>query len=750
MPISSDAFNIDNVSQGETVHQRCLIIKGSCKAAIETGFLAVENQGASGSQNFPPQSHPVVEGRFTFLTMLSEGSNNLIIRYGGYHNNMAPAPSTEMIVVSINYCPLLQCPPLHLAIMVAKDSPLLIDCPPAKHGGLPNGHSALDAVIAKFRTTAYMWQALTAEDMRMKGLGRRSFRLEEERTADTTSQAFLYHPTQRALHASEAMRSTAQIHLIGTDKTVAELRDPNIAQQNSRASDKNGLFDIFLAALKNHGSPFDPSTHPIVAGLILDSHYSADQNLILAHAALGCHNGRDISLGMFGSHLTYSWPRFMEEVNECLLNTCPPGPSVGNDNGECASMWEACSIGQGAFLHEVGHAFGAPHTTGIMSRGYAQHWPRNFLTRTAYCAAHNKDGIVVIEGQTENNARWDLRDALSFRLFPHFWIPGDECFEQGVRAETPSVVVTGQGEEDPAQLGIRLSCQSRIVQISFNDNPEPSPTVISPANEVVYMMKDLESRFRRSDIEPLKLTVLGMNGKTRTVPDVWRLLSSRAIVRIPGSKVILTRQSVLCPQMEANESEEPDDSIVWTWATLLAKPKGGSGSDTRPMKCVKSIDVRTGAYLDGLYVDFDDGERVNCGPRLDRNGGKHTFGGHAAMEIDIIPNDSGKSVGGHGDREIVRIEVARANNVITGLRIHLKDGTQGGQLSGYGHVNETCTLEPPHGQRIVGFFGRNWWGHMYDAMFEFGIITAPRDVQLPEAVYGMKELMNTDGRHNVS
>lgn len=39
---------------------------------------------------------------------------------------------------------------------------------------------------------------------------------------------------------------------------------------------------------------------------------------------------------------------------------------------------------------------------------------------------------------------------------------------------------------------------------------------------------------------------------------------------------------------------------------------------------------------------------------------------------------------------------------------------------------------------------------MYDAMFEFGIITAPRDVQLPEAVYGMKELMNTDGRHNVS
>ncbi|OJD13378.1 hypothetical protein AJ78_06167 [Emergomyces pasteurianus Ep9510] len=752
MPIGNDVIHIDNISQDEIVHQRCLIFKGSCKTAEETGFLTVENQDASGTQNFPPQCHPVVGGRFTFLVMLSDGLNRLIIRYGSHKNNMAPITFTESIVVSISYYPLLQCPPLHLAIMVARDSPLVIDCPPAKLGGLPNGHSTLDAVIAKFRTTAYMWQALTAEDMRMKGLGRRSFRLEEEKTADTTSQAFLFGQSEGALHSNKTMRSTAKIHLVGTDKTVAELRDPNIAQQNSRASDKGRLFDIFLDALKNYGSPFEPSSHPIVAGLILDSHYSVDENLILAHAALGCHNRQAISLGMFGSHLTYSWPRFMEEINECLLDTRPPGPTVGNDNGECASMWEACSIGQGAFLHEVGHAFGAPHTTGIMSRGYAQHWPRNFLARTTYCAAKNKDGIAVIEGQTENNARWDLRDALSFRLFPHFWIPGDESFEQGVRTETPSVVVIGQESEDTEKLGIRLSCRAGIVQISFNDRPEPFPNVVSPVNAIIYMKMDLKSRFRRRENESLKLTVLGMNGKTRTVTDVWRLLGSRAIIRVPGSSVVMTKQSILCPQLEVDQSEEPDDSIVWNWATLFTKPtkRCTSGSNIGSMKCVKSIDVRTGAFLDGLYVDFDDGERVNCGPRFNRNGGKHTFGGHAAMKIDIIPDGANKKVGDPGEREIVRIEVARADNVITGMRIHLKDGTQGGRLSGYGHVVETCTLEPPPGQRIVGFYGRNWWGHMYDAMFEFGIITVPRDVHLPEVVYVMKELMNTDGRYNVS
>jgi hypothetical protein len=60
--------------------------------------------------------------------------------------------------------------------MIAKDSPLLIDCPPLKRGAISSAQSDLDAAINKFRMTAYMWQTLTAEDMRANGLGRRSFR----------------------------------------------------------------------------------------------------------------------------------------------------------------------------------------------------------------------------------------------------------------------------------------------------------------------------------------------------------------------------------------------------------------------------------------------------------------------------------------------------------------------------------------------------------------------------------------------
>lgn len=50
------------------------------------------------------------------------------------------------------------------------------DCPPSKRGGFYSAHADLDGAIAKLRMTAYMWQALTAEDMRSKDLGRRSFR----------------------------------------------------------------------------------------------------------------------------------------------------------------------------------------------------------------------------------------------------------------------------------------------------------------------------------------------------------------------------------------------------------------------------------------------------------------------------------------------------------------------------------------------------------------------------------------------
>lgn len=145
---------------------------------------------------------------------LSPGTNTITLKL----NDQAGAITS----LTLTYIPLLQTPPLHLAIMIAKDSPLLIDCPPFKRGAISSAHSDLDAAINKFRMNAYMWQALTAEDMRTKGRGRRSFRLEEEWTTETLSRDFL----QASLESSTShMRSTAKIHLVRSEKTVAELCD---------------------------------------------------------------------------------------------------------------------------------------------------------------------------------------------------------------------------------------------------------------------------------------------------------------------------------------------------------------------------------------------------------------------------------------------------------------------------------------------------------------------------------------------
>jgi len=127
--------------------------------------------------------------------------------------------------------------------------------------------------------TAYMWQALTAEDLRAKGLGRRAFRLEEEWTTDTLTRHSLHTPTTGPV---------PKVHLIHTHYTTAQLRSAHYAQQNPGSSSSKTLHNFFTAALLRHGAPFTRQHRPTVAGLILDSHYDlTDTKLILAHAALG-------------------------------------------------------------------------------------------------------------------------------------------------------------------------------------------------------------------------------------------------------------------------------------------------------------------------------------------------------------------------------------------------------------------------------------------------------------------------------
>lgn len=57
----------------------------------------------------------------------------------------------------------------------------------------------------------------------------------------------------------------------------------------------------------------------------------------------------------------------------------------------------------------------------------------------------------------------------------------------------------------------------------------------------------------------------------------------------------------------------------------------------------------------------------------------------------------------------------------------------------------TSDAEPTESENIIGFYGRSDWGRGFSAIREFGIITAPKNVELPVSIYDLPELQNTDG-----
>ncbi|KAJ5939398.1 hypothetical protein N7466_002532 [Penicillium verhagenii] len=716
VPVEKRHFQIVNLKEGEVVHQTCVVVDGTCHAfdyAEETNFVSVSSCDAL-SQTQPTHHWPLNKGKWKALVMLAPGSNKITFKL---HHAGGISDSLE---ITVNYIPLLQLPPLHLAILVANDSPLLIDCPPAKYGGISTAHSGLDAAIAKFRMSAYMWQALTAEDFRQKGMGRRSFRLEEEWLSNTS---FLTgHQTTPGAQGS--LGTVAKVHIIRSDKSVAEIRDAQVAQQNSRGRNRDALHAYFEEALVKSGGPFESSRRPVVAGMILDAHYSMEKSMIVGHAALGCHKSEGISLGVFGSHLTYSWPRFLEEVPACLTDMTLTGDTVGNDNGECDTMRGACFVGQGAFLHEVGHAFGADHTSGIMARGYSKSWAMDFIE-------HRTNSKMV------NDAKWDLRDVLRFKLLPHFALPGDVPVTTAFKTALVHIDIDLEKESE-AKDGdvIKISCAAGLAQVKMENGKKPKVLLAHTDSTPLRTTLHINTAAKNLDrAQPLLITALGSNGKERIVADAWKLLKERPYILIPGSDLVIRKQSVRCHTIP--EGNEEGEYIKWG---MLLQHRGVDGKLYR----ATSVDLRVGCTMDGAVVYYADGRHENCGPVRNRYGQVHNFGGHAAESHEL-------PVGEIITKVQVRNQGNDWNGSLSGIRMTLSDGAKWGYLNlGYengedgedaSENDETVhTLEPSDGEVIVGFYGQSRADCGYTC--EFGILTAPAGVELPAAVYDMAELKN--------
>lgn len=681
----------ENVEDGETIHQvsllkyssrfllmsppqRCVIVKACfASSANAPSMVTVQQSSRSFDELFPPQTWPVEDGHTKIIVMLNAGVNILSI--------LPNSDTTRVQKLKLVYAPILRQPPLHLVIVGGRDSDFTIDYEDRKvHPSLGDPQS-IDAAVSRFRMTAYMWQAMIAEDMRLKGLGRRSFRLDESWDVDTTSARFLHAVRQEDVWDSGASRETAKIHVIRSRHTVEDIRDAKIAQENPLGRNKKRLHSWFLEALRDHDiNIFTPSARPVIAGLLIDAAWNEDDLFAHGHAALGSHDPTGVSLSTFGSHLMYSWPQHIENITSCLRDPQRPQQEVvSNANATTGTMWEACSIGQVGFLHQLGHAFGAGHTTGIMKGGCAQHWPRHFVSRTARDRQTGDDGIVV-DGDTANEAVFDLKDLLAFSHLPHFWMPGDTkpaVTALYARFMVPHVYVEYDDNEDgTTEPHIRAYSPANIVRVLWNGEPNSPPSLEEPLEGVDLPISRLFEHGYAPD-EPLRLAFIGGNGKERVVPNVWDLVADPATIHIPGSDMVLHRRSVMCNNLEQG-FDHMIDRTFWSWATLLSKPME-HGTIAR----ANEINVCVGGYLLGLYVRFTDGIRVNCGPRFHRMAdGKHEMHFGGIKEDVMIPPS----------HEVVRIEVARDADALRGVKIHLSNGDVKGLLSDGNPFDELCVL----------------------------------------------------------
>jgi hypothetical protein len=542
--------------------------------------------------DFPAINWPVTESHFKALVYLNPGPNKLRFDFSSpklrNSNTSNPIHSTQ---ITIHMMPMNNSPPLQLVILLGKDSPATFDTTPTRMEKEGNG---IDTAVNKFRMAAYLWQAFTAEQMMRNKMGRRCFRFEEEWQTGTSN----YRDREQG-----TMRNEAKIHIVRSNHTVEEIRNPDRAQQNSNAKNSGDLFDIAGEAVTEY---FKPRTgqHLYVSVLILDTHWDNSANLIRGHAALGGTFGEGLHLAVFGSHALHSYPTSLEEVVPAFTDcTRTDTDFVGNDCNESGSSWEAANIGIGAHLHETGHLFGCPHReSGVMLRDYIT-LNRSFTTREPFSVRTNSKGGLVLQ---KDECGWHRLDCLRFRNHPCFRLPNDsKCtLDSSVQA----------WPVDNGQVLVTASSGVAYIEI-FTDDDELCHAWIEYGDgngagpiqrQLVLTEQDLRSRLSddRKTRKLLRLDIKSIGGESTEVKDFSLLTSKASMLKLSNGQVAFRGAKLGLSQLEGSQPEEVIFESVLKQARLLMQVK-----------------VYHGFAVDGMEFVYEDSTTQLFGKRGGTPGG---------------------------------------------------------------------------------------------------------------------------------
>jgi len=544
--------------------------------------------------NFPSLGWPVTASHFKALVHLVPGPNRLRFDFispklstGSIH------PAIHSAWICINYLPLVNTPPLQLVVLLGKDSDGTYDAVPERTEREGNG---LEMAIRKYRMAAYLWQAFTGEQMFRNNFGRRCFRFEEEWQSGSLSRRDL---------TQAQMRNEAKIHVVRSEKTVAELRDLNVAQQNDKAEKKDELFNIAKDAVRNHFQP-KPGQKQYVSVLLLDSHWDTESQMITGHAALGSADD-DIKMAIFGSHCLQSYPSCLEEVVNAFTDCTRTDTNyVANDCGDAGSNWEAANLGIGAHLHEVGHLFGCPHQeSGVMLRDYVQ-LNRTFLTREPFSTRTKTQGLKICLPNDE--CGWHRLDALRFRFHPSFKLPSDASpnSDDSVQVwpvESGKILFTASSGIAFMELYAEgdTFCHKFIEYLNTESSPNGLP------RQVTVTETELRQRVYGTEKEKkknIKVVVVSGSMGSYTVENIGDLKSKNSLVKLPKSQSGFKSGRLGHSAMEGSEPEQ----LLLECAFIKTK-------------LLTSIKVYHGYALDGLEFCYEDATSQLFGKRGGKPGG---------------------------------------------------------------------------------------------------------------------------------
>ncbi|KAK7548555.1 jacalin-like lectin domain-containing protein [Phyllosticta paracitricarpa] len=652
-PTSPFAPRITSIENRAKVHQKIVLISGTIgdpdSKALD-GHVTLHCE----KESFPPTTWFVSESHFKCLVVLEPGVNLLRLDFTSPKisgsSSSIPAHSSW---IELFYLPLNSVPPLHLAIILGRDSPGTYDAVPERVEREGNG---LDTAVRKFRMAAYLWQAFTAEQMHRNGFGRRCWRYDEEWSPSTLS----YVET-----VAGQFRNEARVHIIRSEKTVAELRDLNIAQQHEPATDKGALFGIAMDAVKKYFKP-TPAQKQYVSCMFLDTHWDPDQKVVRGHAALGGGDG-EVSLAIFGSHALQNYPGSMEEVVPAFTDSTKTDTSIiANDCNESGTTWEAANIGIGAHLHETGHLFGCPHQeSGVMLRDYVT-LNRSFTTREGFCTRTNSQGLRVCK--KEDECGWHRLDCLRFRFHPCFRQPTDpspsaDDSVQFWKAEHCNMITA-----DTGVAWIELYPQGDDVCHHWIEYLDTRPRLVSVTEKELRSKLPADKRNKS-----LKLEIFACGGGKHVVEDIGQLNSKQNRLKLPDGRKGWTGSKLGFSQLEGSESQDLILHSAW-WEKSPDRKK-----------VLMSIRVYHGFAVDGLEFIYNDDTTQLFGKRGGKPGGDE-------FKLDTVRG------------EILMGFYLRAGLWIDGIQIltnrNRKSEIYGNPAGGSGH-----TLIPPRGYEIAGISG---------------------------------------------